>query len=302
MEYSVEQSKDIQDKVAPASTSAEPEEWTMEIKANPGLFDLNFKEVWQYRDLIALIVRRDFVSAYKQTVLGPLWHFAEPMVTTLTYAFIFGGIVNMSTDGLPRILFYLSGIMLWTYFSNTLLSTSSTFNNNAHLFGKVYFPRLIMPITTTISGIIAFAMQFLLFLMLLLFYYVQGVNIQTSLYVLLTPVLVLIIAGTGLGLGMILSSITNKYRDIAKLVSVSMRLLMFATPVIYPFSKVPDKYKPIIMLNPMTSIVESFRYFWLGTSTFSWNNLLYSFVFMVVVLLIGIVAFNRIQKNAMDSI
>jgi lipopolysaccharide transport system permease protein len=300
MEYSVEEQKNIQSNTTPANT--ESEEWTMEIKSNPGLFDLNLRELWRYRDLISLIVKRDFVSAYKQTVLGPLWHFAEPMVTTLTYAFIFGGIANISTDGLPRILFYLSGIMLWTYFSNCLLHTSGTFNANAHIFGKVYFPRLVMPITTTISGVIAFCMQFVLFIILVLFYYMRGENIQTNVYALLTPVLVLMIAGTGLGLGMLLSSVTNKYRDLAKLVTVSMRLLMFATPVIYPLSKVPDKYKPIIMLNPMTSIVEAFRYSWLGTGSFYWNNLVYSLVFMLISLSFGILAFNKVQKTAMDTI
>lgn len=300
MEYSIEEKEKIQRNSV--LTSTEPEEWTMEIKSNPGLFDLNFKELWQYRDLISLIVKRDFVSAYKQTVLGPLWHFAEPMVTTLTYAFIFGGIANISTDGLPRILFYLSGIMLWTYFSNCLLNTSGTFNANAHIFGKVYFPRLVMPITTTISSMIALGMQFILFILLVLFYYVRGENIQTNNYALLTPVLALMVAGTGLGLGMLLSSVTNKYRDLQKLVNVSMRLLMFATPIIYPLSKVPDKYKPIIMLNPMTSIVETFRYGWLGTGSFSWNNLVYSLVFMLAALCFGILAFNRVQKTAMDTI
>ncbi|WP_378410502.1 ABC transporter permease [Rhodocytophaga aerolata] len=300
MEYSVKENKDIESSVPLSST--EPEEWTMEIKSNPGLFDLNLKELWRYRDLISLIVKRDFVSAYKQTVLGPVWHFAEPMVTTLTYAFIFGGIANISTDGLPRILFYLSGIMLWTYFSNCLLNTSSTFNANAHIFGKVYFPRLVMPITTTISSMIALGMQFILFILLVLFYYVRGENINTNIYALLTPLLVIMIAGTGLGLGMLLSSVTNKYRDIAKLVGVSMRLLMFATPIIYPLSKVPDKYKPIIMLNPMTSIVETFRYGWLGTGSFSWNNLGYSLIFMLVSLFFGILAFNKVQKTAIDTI
>jgi lipopolysaccharide transport system permease protein len=300
MEYSVEQSKDIENKAS--IPNPELEEWTMEIKSNPGWFDLNLKELWRYRDLIVLIVRRDFVSAYKQTVLGPIWHFAEPMVTTLTYAFIFGGIANISTDGLPRILFYLSGIMLWTYFSNTLLSTSGTFNLNAHIFGKVYFPRLVMPITSSISGMIGFLMQFVLFILLVGFYYLRGENIETNLYALLTPILVLMIAGIGLGMGMVLSSLTNKYRDIQKLVNVSMRLLMFATPIIYPLSKVPDKYKPIIVLNPMTSIVESFRYGWLGTGTFVWSNLLYSFLFMLTALTGGILAFNRTQKTAMDTI
>jgi lipopolysaccharide transport system permease protein len=300
MEYSIEEKEKIQHNSG--LTGTEPEEWTMEIKSNPGLLDLNLKELWRYRDLISLIVKRDFVSAYKQTVLGPLWHFAEPMVTTLTYAFIFGGIANISTDGLPRILFYLSGIMLWTYFANCLLNTSGTFNANAHIFGKVYFPRLVMPITTTISSMIALGMQFILFILLVLFYYMRGENIQTNSYALLTPVLALIVAGTGLGLGMLLSSVTNKYRDLQKLVNVSMRLLMFATPIIYPLSKVPDKYKPIIMLNPMTAIVETFRYGWLGTGSFSWNNLGYSLGFMLVALSLGILAFNRVQKTAMDTI
>jgi lipopolysaccharide transport system permease protein len=300
MEYSVEQKEEIPHKAT--QSSAEPEEWTMEIKSNSGLFELNLKELWRYRDLIGLIVKRDFVSAYKQTILGPFWHLAEPLITTFTYAFIFGGVANISTDGLPRILFYLSGIMLWTYFSSSLISTAGTFNTNANIFGKVYFPRLVMPISSTISGVIAFGMQFSLFLLFVGFYYVRGENIYTNAYVWLTPVLVLMIAGLGLGIGTILSSVTRKYKDIYKLVMVSMRLLMFASPVIYPLSKVPDKYKWIIALNPMTSIIESFRYGWLGIGSFSWSGLLYSFVVMVIVLIAGIIIFNQAEKNAIDTV
>ncbi|QHT69577.1 ABC transporter permease [Rhodocytophaga rosea] len=286
----------------PVIHTPKEEDWTMEIKSNPGLLDINLKELWRYRDLITLIVRRDFVSAYKQTILGPVWHLAEPMVTTLTYAFIFGAIANISTDGLPRILFYLSGIMLWTYFSNCLLNTSGTFNANAGIFGKVYFPRLVMPITTTISGMIAWGLQFMLFIVLVLFYLYKGENIHINIYALLTPLLLLMIAGTGLGLGMLFSSVSNKYRDFRKLLNVSMRLLMFATPIIYPLSKVPDKYKSIILLNPMTPIVESFRYGWLGIGNFSWSNLGYSFIIMLLALVAGILAFNRVEKIAMDTI
>jgi lipopolysaccharide transport system permease protein len=274
----------------------------MEIKANSGLFDLNLKELWRYRDLIGLIVKRDFVSVYKQTILGPFWHLAEPLITTLTYAFIFGGVANISTDGLPRILFYLSGIMLWTYFSTCLINTAGTFNTNAGIFGKVYFPRLVMPISSTVSGCIAFGMQFLLFLLFVIFYHMQGHNIRTNVYVWLTPLLIVIIAGLGLGLGAILSSVTRKYKDIYKLVTISMRLLMFASPVIYPLSNVPSKYKWVIALNPMTSIIEGFRFGWLGIGNLSWAGLIYSFTCMVVVLLTGIVIFNKAEKNAIDTV
>lgn len=279
-----------------------PEEWTMEVNSNPGWLDLNLKELWRYRDLISLIVKRDFVAVYKQTVLGPVWHITEPLVTTLTYAFIFGGIANISTDGLPRIVFYLSGLMLWTYFANSLTNISHTFNTNAHMFGKVYFPRMVMPIATIITGLIAFAMQFFLFLVVTLFYFMRGENIQTNSYVLLTPFLILMVASLGLGFGTLLSSITTRYRDLSKLISVSMRLLMFATPIIYPMSKVPQEYKWIIQLNPMTSIVESFRYGWLGTGNFSWAGLGYSFICMMVTLVLGAIAFNRAQKTAIDTV
>jgi lipopolysaccharide transport system permease protein len=270
--------------------------------SNPGWLELNLKELWRYRDLIGLMVRRDFVSAYKQTVLGPLWHLTEPLVTALTYAFIFGSIANISTDGMPRILFYLAGIFLWTFFSNGLLTVSGSFSSNAHLYGKVYFPRLAIPIANIINGMIAFGMQFLLFLAIMAFYYVGGTDIRISSLALLTPVLILMTAGLAMGLGMLLSSVTTRYQDLRKLVGVSMRLLMFATPIIYPMSKVPEQYQWIIRLNPMTSIVESFRYGWLGSGSFSPGNLSYSFAFMIGALLLGALAFNRAEKTAMDTV
>ena len=286
----------------PVIHTQEDENWTMEIKSNPGLLDLNLKELWRYRDLITLIVRRNFVSVYKQTILGPFWHLAEPMVTTLIYALIFGGVVNISTDGLPRILFYLSGIMLWGYFSSSLTGSAGTFNANAGIFGKVYFPRLVMPISTTISGAIAFGMQFFLFLLFVAYYTFKGENIHISAYIWLTPVLLLIIAGMGLGLGMLLTAATRKYKDVSKLVNVSIRLMMFTAPVIYPLSKVPAEYRWIIKFNPMTPIIEAFRFAWLGFGSFSWQALGYSFMFMIVVLIPGIIVFNRVEKNAIDTI
>jgi len=287
-----------------ASTSAdEPEHWDIEIKARPGLFDIDLKEIWRYRDLLAQFVRRDFVAAYKQTILGPIWHLAEPLATTLTYAFVFGFIFKMSTNGMPRILFYLPGIALWTLFSNNLLSTAGTFNTNAGIFGKVYFPRLIVPINVTINSLIAFGMQLLLFIVLVVVYLVSGADVRVSWLVIFTPLLALLAALIGLGLGMLLASITIKYRDLGKLVSVSMRLLMFATPIIYPLSKVPERYWWILELNPMTSIVEWFRYIWIGgTTTASIGSLLYSTLFMLVAVVWGALVFNKTEKLAMDSV
>jgi lipopolysaccharide transport system permease protein len=278
------------------------EDWTMDIQANPGLLDIDLKEIWRYRDLLGLMVRRDFVAFYKQTVLGPIWHLTEPLVTTLTYAFIFGAIANISTNGLPRILFYLPGLTLWTFFSNTLLNVAGTFNANAGIFGKVYFPRLVVPLATVATNLISLGLQLALFVVLVLIYLGAGADIRITPYALATPVLVLLAGGMGLGVGMLLSSVTTKYRDLQKLVSVSMRLLMFATPIIYPLSKVSEKHLWIIRLNPMTSVVETFRYVWLGTGSFAWGNLLYSAAFMLVTVVWGALVFNRAEKVAMDSV
>jgi lipopolysaccharide transport system permease protein len=284
-------------------TAAADEHWDIEIKARPSLLDIDLKEIWRYRDLLWQFVRRDFVSAYTQTILGPLWHLAEPLATTLTYVFIFGSVFNMSTNGLPRILFYLPGVALWTLFSNNLLSTAGTFNANAGIFGKVYFPRLIVPLNVTINSLIAFGMQFLLFLALVVVYLLNGADIRVSWLALLTPLLAVLTAFLGMGLGMLLATVTTKYRDLSKLVSVSMRLLMFATPIIYPLSKIPDKYRPFIEANPMTSIVESFRYIWVGgTSTVSVMSVAYTVAFTMLVVIWGALAFNKAEKIAMDSV
>lgn len=277
-------------------------DWTLDIQARPALLDINFRELWRYRDLVGLIVRRDFVAFYKQTVLGPLWHLTEPLVTTFTYAFIFGAIANISTQGLPRILFYLPGITLWSFFAHTMLQVSGTFNTNAGIFGKVYFPRLVMPVATVISNLIALGLQFTLFGVMVVVYYVAGADVRVSPFALATPLLVVLAGGLAFGLGTLFSSFTTRYRDLHKLVQVSMRLLMFATPIIYPLSQVPPKYLWIIRLNPMTSVVETFRYVWLGAGSFSWGNLLYSTAFMVVTVAWGVLVFNRAEKVAMDSV
>jgi lipopolysaccharide transport system permease protein len=286
----------------PPAEELSPDHWTMEVKADVGLLDIDLRELWRYRDLIGLIVRRDFVAAYKQTVLGPAWHLTEPLVTTLTYAFIFGSVAKISTDGLPRILFYLPGISLWTFFTNGLLSTAGTFNANAGVFGKVYFPRLVMPIASIISSLIAFAMQLSLFIVLLMVYMALDAPVQPTWYALLSPVLVLIAGGIAFGFGTLLSAVTTRYRDLHKLVQVSIRLLMFATPIIYPLSKVSGVNRTILQLNPMTAIVEAFRYGWLGTGSFSWGWLGYSCGVMVVVVVWGVLVFSKAEKVAMDSV
>ncbi|MDJ1502174.1 ABC transporter permease [Xanthocytophaga agilis] len=283
--------------------SNESDHWDIEIKAKPRLLDIDLKELWRYRDLLAQFVRRDFVAAYKQTILGPLWHLADPLATTLTYAFIFGFVFNMSTNEMPRILFYLPGISLWTLFSNTLLSTSSTFNANAGIFGKVYFPRLIVPVNVAVNSLIAFSMQLLLFIVLVIIYLIAGANVRISWLIIFTPLITLLTTLIGLGLGMLLASVTNKYRDLSKLVSVSMRLMMFATPIIYPLSKIPEKYRWVIELNPMTNIVECFRYVWLGGNySVSVIGLIYSIVIMIIVMVLGALVFNKAEKVAMDLV
>ena len=286
----------------PAREVPEEETWDIEITAKPGLLDVDLRELWSYRDLVAQFVRRDFVGAYKQTVLGPLWHLLEPLVTTITYAIIFGAIAQISTNGLPRIWFYMSGLTLWTLFSNTLLSGSSTFASNAGVFGKVYFPRLVVPIASTINNMIAFAFQFSLLLVLIVVYYVAGADIRITWYALLTPVVILMVGLLGYGLGILVSPLVTHYRDLGKLLSVSMKLLMFATPIIYPLSKVSERYRWIMELNPMATVVEMFRYIWFGVGTFSPTSLVYTGLFTLVVAVWGSLVFSKGEKTAMDIV
>lgn len=278
------------------------DEWTLVIGPRRPWLDLRLGELWRARDLILLFVRRDFVSVYKQTILGPLWYIIQPLLTTLTFTVIFGRVARLSTDGLPDFLFYMAGTVIWGYFAMCLTKTSNTFVTNSSLFGKVYFPRLAVPISIVISNLINFSIQFLMFLVFVLFYWLFAHNVQPNAAALLTPLLVLMMAGLGLGFGIIVSSMTTRYRDLTQLVAFGVQLLMYATPVIYPLSAVPERLRPLIALNPLTSIIETFRYGFLGAGSVGWVGLLYSFAFMLTVLLIGLLLFNRIEQNFMDTV
>lgn len=278
--------------------------WDLEIKPQSHLLNIDFKELWGYRDLLRMFVKRDIVTVYKQTVLGPIWFVIQPILTTLTYIIVFGNIAQISTDGLPKGLFYLSGVVLWNYFSESLNSTSKTFMANAQIFGKVYFPRLIMPLTQVISGLIKFGIQFTFFLTVLAYFlFFENVNVSPNgYYILIIPVLLLLMAGLGLGCGVIFTSLTSKYRDLTFLIQFGVQLLMYGTPVIYPLSSTPEKYRMLIMLNPMTPILEAFRYTMLGTGAFNWGYLAYSAGAMVVLLTVGIIIFSRVEKTFMDTV
>lgn len=276
--------------------------FTTIIKPNTGLFDINFKELWAYKDLIIMFVKRDFKTLYKQTVLGPLWIIINPMLTTIMFTVVFGGIANISTEGMPQFVFYMAGNTLWSYFSTCLTKTANTFVNNANVFGKVYFPRLVTPISTVLSGLINFAVQFFMFIFFVGFYAITEGTVKPNIYILLLPVLILMIATLALGFGIIISSLTTKYRDLAVLVTFGVQLWMYATPIVYPISEIPAKWKSIMLLNPMAPIVETFRYAFLGSGTIPWNYLGISLITTLVVLMIGIVLFNKVQKTFMDTI
>jgi lipopolysaccharide transport system permease protein len=280
-------------------------DWTTVIQPREKLFSVNLRELWDYRDLCMLFVKRNITTQYKQTVLGPLWYIIQPMITVVMYMVVFGGIAQISTDGLPQPLFYLSGICLWQYFNDCLTKTSSTFTANAGIFGKVYFPRLVVPLSTVISNLLRFGIQFGLFMVVYAIYQIWIIpgQIHTNWYSLLLPVLILMLAGLALGFGILFSSMTTKYRDMQLLLDFFIRLWMYATPVIYPLSTITnEKLRFIMSLNPLTGIVEAFKYGMLGQGEFSWGLLAYSFVFMLVLLAVGIVIFNRVQKTFMDTV
>lgn len=283
-----------------------PEElWDLEIKPHNQLLDLHLKDVWHYRDLLSLLVRRDFVSFYKQTILGPVWFFIQPLFTTIIFTFVFGNLAQISTDGLPQPLFYLAGITAWNYFAECLTKTSTVFKDNANIFGKVYFPRLIMPLSIVVSNLIKFGVQMLLFLLLMAYYYFNNTHLHPNFHILLFPFLVLLMAGLGLGLGMIISALTTKYRDLAFLVTFGVQLLMYATTVIYPLSTAIEKYPKyawIIKYNPMTPIIETFRYGFLGNGSFSWHSLLYCVITTIIILIFGIIIFNKVEKTFVDTV
>jgi lipopolysaccharide transport system permease protein len=280
----------------------QPETWDLIIEPKRGLLDLHLADLYRYRDLVLLFVRRDFVAVYKQTILGPLWYLIQPLLTTITFTVIFGNIAQLPTDGLPQFLFYMSGTVIWTYFADCLTKTSNTFVNNAQLFGKVYFPRLAVPVSILLSNLITFAIQFTFFLAFMGFFALTGADLRPNWWILISPLLVFMMAGLGLGFGIIISSLTTKYRDLRFLVQFGVQLLMYATPVIYPVSSIPERFQPLIQANPMTPIVEAFRYAFLGAGSFNPMNLLYSFGFMLVVVIIGTVIFNRVEATFMDTV
>jgi len=281
-------------------------DWDIEITPHNSLFDLKLKDTWHYRDLLFLLVRRDFVSFYKQTILGPVWFFIQPAITILIYTLVFSNLAKISTDDVPPPLFYLAGTIIWNYFSECLTKTSTVFKDNSAMLGKVYFPRLIMPLSIVFSNLIRFAVQFVLFIILLFYYYFfKGSHIHPTIYIALFPLLILLIAALGLGLGMMVSAVTTKYRDLAFVVTFGVPLLMYTTTVIYPLSTAVAKYPAyswLIKFNPVTAVIETFRYGFMGNGMFSWGLLGYSAAVTFIILLIGIVVFNKVEKTFVDTV
>ena len=281
--------------------SENQQQWTETIESDHSLLSLNLKEVWHYKDLVYMFVKRDFVSSFKQTVLGPIWFFINPIFTTLVYLIVFGNIANLPTDGAPKILFYLAGVTLWNYFSSSLTSTSNVFVGNASIFGKVYFPRLVMPLSIVISNLIRFGVQMLLFLLFFFYYLFKG-EVQPNLWILATPFLILLMAAFALGVGMIFSSLTTKYRDLQMLLSFGVSLYMYATPVIYPVSALPKTIQSYALWNPLTGIFECFKYAWLGVGDFNPIMLVYATILIFAILAIGTIIFNKVEKSFMDTV
>jgi lipopolysaccharide transport system permease protein len=284
------------------TSKTENENWDLVIQPKSNWYDLRLAEIFRYKDLLLLFVRRDFVALYKQTILGPLWFFLQPIITTITFTVIFGNLAKISTDGLPAMLFYLAGITLWNYFSDTLTKTADTFTANANIFGKVYFPRMIVPLSVVVSNLIKLGVQLLLFLVVWAYYLATTNAVSPNKALFLVPVLILLMGFLGLSFGIIVSSLTTKYRDLKFLVTFGVQLMMYASPIVYPLSIVPDKYRWIILANPVTSIIETFKYAFLGVGEFNWMHLGYSFVFTLILFLVGLIIFHRVEKSFMDTV
>jgi lipopolysaccharide transport system permease protein len=278
------------------------QQWTSVIRPVSGWFDIHLSDIWRYRDLIMLFVRRDFVSVYKQTILGPLWFLIQPLFTTIVFTVIFGKVAKIPTDGLPPVLFYMSGIVFWNYFAACIDKTSDTFVSNAGIFGKVWFPRLTVPISIVISSLFTFCIQFALFLCFYSYFFIRGADISLRPLVLISPLLIVQMAALGLGLGIIVSSMTTKYRDLRYLVGFAVQLWMYATPIVYPTSRIPAKYQWIIALNPMAPIIEAFRYSFLGVGTVHPWQIGLSIGTTLLILTTGVILFSRIEKSFMDTV
>ena len=287
------------------------EKWDIVIKPKDKLFAVDFKELWAYRDLCSLFVKRNIITQYKQTILGPAWYVLQPALTVIMYMIVFGGIAGIPTDGVPRPLFYLAGTCLWQYFADCITKTSNTFVENSSIFGKVYFPRLVMPISHVVSNLLRFGIQFGFFILVYLVYFIVDPSCAAHLtwYALLFPILILMIAGLSLGFGTIISSMTTKYRDLQVFFTFLIQLWMYATPIVYPLSQTKGMrwmgipVHKLMCLNPVTPILETFKYGFLGCGDFvGWRWLIYSFVFMCLLLAAGIVIFNKVQKSFMDTV
>lgn len=277
--------------------------WDIVIKPQTSLFSVDIKAIWRFKDLLVMFVKRDVVTIYKQTILGPIWYIVQPILTTLMFIVIFGRIAKISTDGIPQMLFYLAGITIWNYFSETFKNTSDTFKENESIFGKVYFPRLIVPISKVVGGLIKFGIQFMLFLCIYLYYiFVIKVPIDPNWNILLLPFLLLLMAGYGLGAGILFTSLTAKYRDLSFLLTFIIQLMMYASSVIAPFSAVPEKLQAYLYWNPFIHIIETFRYIFLGEGYFTWAGLGYSAGLMLVFLIVGVLVFNKTEKTFMDTV
>lgn len=286
--------------------SSEKEEWLYEIKPKDKLLSLNFEEIWRYRDLLLMFVKRDIVTYYKQTILGPLWFLIQPLITSVVQFVIFDVIADIQSDGVPYFLFVLAGNTLWSYFSECFKSTSDTFKTNQSIFGKVYFPRVIMPLSVTVSSLLKFGIQFALFITVLLYCCYRGLDVHPNWTALFIPFILLAMALLSLGFGMIISSLTTKYRDLTFVVSFGIQLYMYVTPIIYPLStaleKVPEKWHWLLYANPLTNLFEFFKYGFLGKGTFSIGGLLYSFAFSVIAFLLGLIIFNKTEKSFIDTV
>ena len=278
------------------------ENWQIVIKPKRKWFDIDLKGLWHYRDLYVMYIKRDFITLYKQTILGPLWFLIQPLFTTIVYMFIFGGLAGISTDGVPQPLFYMSGIMLWGYFSESFTLCSNVFVSNAGLFGKVYFPRLIVPLSGITSNLFKMGIQLAMFIAMYVYFAIKGANLAINWSLYLFPLLVLMIAFHALSWGLIISSLTYKYRDLVQLVGFGLQLFMYATPVVYPLSVMSEKYKVFIELNPLTPIFETFRYGCTGCGSFNMGGLFYSAIFMIITLFFSVIVFNRVERNFMDTV
>lgn len=278
------------------------QDWTIEIKPRKKWLDVDIKGIWRYRDLLYMYVKRDIVTVYKQTILGPLWFLIQPIFTTVMYMFVFGGLAGISTDGAPQPLFYFSGIMLWNYFSEAFKVSSNVFVTNANVFGKVYFPRLVVPLAGITSNLLKMLIQLGLFIVVYIYFYATGAKLSVNWTIILFPYLIFLIAFHAMSWGMIVSSLTTKYRDLTQLVNFGVQLFMYATPVIYPLSAAPEKYRFILELNPLTPIFEAFKYSCMGCGSLDWGGLLYSTLFMLVTLFFAVLIFNRVERNFMDTV